>query len=222
MDIKRSIDEVAEILASHPDPKRPDKAILSLLDIALRFNDFEFACQFFLQVLDTAMGKRFAPNLVPKAAVVSDFIIRPQHYFRFIDDTFFIWCGSLHELKEFEVFLNNLIPGIKVTLVIRSQAAEFLDILIYKQWMVNQTVLKTRFFFKPTDTHQLLHSRSFHPKHTCRVLKSQFIRFKRICSSFREYYLACFTLYKVLRERGNSLSLFRRLRREVWLSNVNL
>jgi hypothetical protein len=30
MDIKRSIDEVAEILASHPDPKRPDKAILSL------------------------------------------------------------------------------------------------------------------------------------------------------------------------------------------------
>jgi hypothetical protein len=29
MDIKRSIDEVAEIFASHPDPKRPDKAILS-------------------------------------------------------------------------------------------------------------------------------------------------------------------------------------------------
>jgi hypothetical protein len=56
--------------------------------------------------------------------------------------------------------------------------------------------------------HQLLHNRSFHPKHTCRVLKSQFIRFKRICSSFREYYLACFTLYKVLREREAIHSLF--------------
>jgi hypothetical protein len=155
MDIKRSIDEVAEILASHPDPKRPDKAILSLswiLPYGLTISSLHV--NFFLQVLGTAMGKRFAPNLANiylikfDKAAVSDFIIKPQHYFRFIDDTFFIWCGSLHELKEFEVFLNNLITGIKVTLVIRSQAAEFLDILIYKQWMVNQTVLKTRFFFK--------------------------------------------------------------------------
>jgi hypothetical protein len=164
----------------------------------LTFNDFEIAGQIFLQVLGTTLGKRFAPNSAniylikfDKAAVVSDFIIKPQHYFRFIDDTFFIWCGSLYELKEFEVSLNDLIPGIKVTLVIRSQVAEFLDILVYKQWMVSQTVLKTRVFFEPTDTHQLLHGLSFHPKRG--VLKSQFIRFKRICSSFREYNLACFT-----------------------------
>jgi hypothetical protein len=97
---------------------------------ALWFNDFEFAGQFFLQVLRTAMGKRFAPNLaniyliIFDKAAISDFIIKPQHYFRPINDPFFIWCGSLHELKEFEVFPNNLIPGIKVTLVIRSQVAE--------------------------------------------------------------------------------------------------
>jgi hypothetical protein len=59
----------------------------------------------------------------------------------------------------------------------------------------------------------------------CRgVLKSQFIRFKHIYSSFREYNLACFALCKVLRERVSSRRnlLFRRLPREVWLSNVNL
>jgi hypothetical protein len=66
------------------------------LNIALQFNDFEFAGQFFLQVLGTAMGKRFAPNLANiylikfDKAAVSDFIIKPQHYFRFIGDTFFI------------------------------------------------------------------------------------------------------------------------------------
>jgi hypothetical protein len=114
MDIKRSIDEVAEIFASHPDPKRPDKAILTwiftwILSWILPFDIKISSLQvnFFLQVLGTAMGKRFAPNLANiylikfDKAAVSDYIIKLQHYFRFIDDTFFIWCGSLHELKEF-------------------------------------------------------------------------------------------------------------------------
>jgi hypothetical protein len=129
MDIKCSIDEVAEIFASHPDPKRPDEAILSwILPYGLMISSLQV--NIFLQVLGTAIGKRFAPNLVNiyhikfDKAALSDLIIKPQHYFRFINDTIFIWCGSLRALKEFEVFLNNLIPGIKVTLVIRSQVAE--------------------------------------------------------------------------------------------------
>jgi len=32
----------------------------------------------------------------------------------------------------------------------------------------NRKILKTRVYFKPTDTHQLLHATSFHPKHTTR------------------------------------------------------
>jgi hypothetical protein len=118
IDIKRSIDEVAEIFASHPTLSLSLSLSLFLLDTALRFNDFEFAGQFFLQVSGTATGKRFTSNLANNylikfdKATVSDFIIKPQHYFRFIDDNFFICCGSLRELKEFEVFLNNVIPGI--------------------------------------------------------------------------------------------------------------
>ena len=62
MDIKRSIDEVAEIFPSHPDPKRPDEAILYwILPYGLMISSLQV--NFFLQVLGTAMGKRFAPNL---------------------------------------------------------------------------------------------------------------------------------------------------------------
>jgi len=42
---------------------------------------------------------------------------------------------------------------------------------------------KPEYFFKPTDTHQLLHGSSYHPKHTTKgILKSQILRFKRISS----------------------------------------
>ena len=44
-----------------PDPKRPDKQLLQLLNINLSKNDFMFNDQFYLQIKGTAMGKKIAP-----------------------------------------------------------------------------------------------------------------------------------------------------------------
>lgn len=228
MNITRSLQVIKDIFASHPDPNRPDKHILQLLDICLRFNDFEFAGELFLQILGIAMGKSFAPNLANiylldfDKAAMSGFSVIPSLFYRFIDDVFLVWPGSEEQLVSYQVFLNNVIPDINVTLISKQMITEFLDTLIYKHFVDGCAFLKTRVYFKSTDTHQLLHGRSLHPKHTCRgVLKSQLIRFKRICSTRSEFDHASFTLFRVLRNRGYSRSLFRRLKREVWLSNCS-
>ncbi len=229
MDIDRSLAVVREAFFLNPDTARPDQDILALLEIALRFNYFEFANKLFLQICGTAMGKSFAPNLANIYLLKFDkmanigFHIKPLLYSRFIDDTFFIWPGSLQDLNEFEIFLNSLIPGIKITLTPKREVAEFLDTRVYKLHMQNKTILKTTVYFKDTDTHQLLHGKSFHPRHTVRgILKSQFIRFKRLCSTRYEYDQACHTLYAVLRNRGYARSLFRHLKRHVWESDFVL
>jgi len=54
-----------------------------------------------------------------------------------------------------------------------------------------------------SDTHQLLHADSAHPKHTVKgILKSRLIRFKGICSSKSDYDRACTELFQVLHHRG--------------------
>jgi len=82
------------------------------------------------------------------------------------------------------------------------------------------SVLRTRVFFKPTDTHQLLHASSFHPRHTPKgILKTQLIRFKRISSTERDYNDACTILYNTLKHRGYSRSLYRHNKNLVWHTN---
>lgn len=229
MDIQRSLDVVMEIFREFPDFHRSDGAIVELLEIVLKNNEFSFAGKLYRQVFGTAMGKRFSPSLANIYLLEFDrfvrtgFRIRPLFYFRYIDDTFMIWPGTIAELREFEGLLNNLIPSIRINFVIRKQVAEFLDTTVYKYCEGNQTVLKTSVFFKPTDTHQLLHAHSFHPPHTAKgIVKSQLLRFKRICSFKVEYDFACRTLFKVLRKRGYTRSALRKSKREVWRNNCQL
>ncbi|HNI11121.1 MAG TPA: hypothetical protein PLL93_08260 [bacterium] len=225
MDIDRSIAVVKQVFAENPDPTRPDDAILELLEICLRNNDFMFASHLFLQICGTAMGKTFAPSLANlylrelDRCAVTGFRIIPQFYFRFLDDIFFVWPGTKQDLLEFNDFLNSILPGIKITLTIREQIIEFLDTRIYKFYSQDICSLRTRVFFKSTDTHQLLHYSSFHPRHTTKgILKSQLIRFKRLSSFKYEFDYSSRILFNVLRHRGYSRSLFRRLKNEVWFS----
>lgn len=76
--------------------------------------------------------------------------------------------------------------------------------------------LGTRVYFKPTDTHALFHKSSYHPKHTFRgIVKSQLIRFKRICTAEEDVESATRTLFKVLRSRGYGRTFLRNIRTEV-------
>ena len=59
------------------------------------------------------------------------------------------------------------------------QSVNFLDVTISKGVdPAHVGKLVTKVYFKPTDTHALLHKASFHPQHTFRgIVKSQLIRF---------------------------------------------
>jgi len=229
MDIDLTISTIRDIFAEFPDLRRPDAQLLRLLELTLRNNDFEFAGRIFLQICGTAMGKRYAPSLANiflrkfDHKAVSGFLIKPLLYLRFLDDIHFVWTGTRQQLAEYELYLNNLIPGIKVTLTAHSEIIEFLDVLIYKiPHGPDTAILQTRVFFKPTDTHQLLHGSSYHPKHTTKgILKSQILRFKRISSCWGDFHDACTELFNVLRHRGYSRTLFRKTKNEIWRSDFD-
>jgi hypothetical protein len=174
------------------------------------------------------MGKVYAPALANiymlefDEQAMNGFKIKPLLFFRYLDDIFFIWTGNIEELLEYEKYLNSLIPGIKINLEYNQITANFLDTTVYKQTFNNETTLQTRVYFKPTDTHQLLHTNSFHPKHTCKgILKSQLLRFKRISSSWDDYFNTAKILFHSLSRRGYSWSLMWDMLKTVWFEAGN-
>jgi len=170
------------------------------------------------------MGRKYAPstaNLYLKKfdkAAREDFHIHPLLYSRFLDDIFGVWPGTRAQLIQYQDLLNSLIPGIKVTFTIRTHIIEFLDTQIYKHYdSEGWCTLQTKAYFKPTDTHQLLHRTSFHPRHIFdSIINCQFIRFKRISPSMHYFQQACSILIEILVTRGYSLSKLLRMKRKIW------
>jgi len=223
MNIDRTIEVARLAMIKHPVEGRPDAHLIKLLEITLRNNDFTFNNEYYLQICGTAMGKTYAPALADiyleqfDKVATEDFDVKPMHYFRFLDDTFFVWTGTLQQLTDYETFLNNIIPGITITLNISPISVNFLDTTVYKQESdTDVTTLLTKVFFKETDTHQLLHKESFHPLHTAKgVLKSQVLRFQRISSTFEDFSAACRVLFRSLAKRKYSDRMMRKMKTDI-------
>ena len=215
---------IQELFIKYPDPERPDRELLELLRITLTYNDFEFAGKIFLQILGVAMGRTYAPSTANAYLLKFDnaakqgWRIALELFFRFLDDIFFLFPGTVQELEEFERFLNSIIPDIQVTLKYSTSSVEFLDTIVYKKMLPDGScILQTKVYFKPTDTHQLLHKHSFHPPHTFKaILRSQFIRFKRISSGREDFEEASDILSRVLRARGYTRRLISHVKNDVW------
>jgi hypothetical protein len=228
MNIDRTIETTRDALKKHPSEGRPDEHLIKLLEITLKNNDFVFGDEFYLQICGTAMGKAFAPGLADiylekfDDAARNGFHIKPLLFYRFLDDTFFVWIGTRAQLQEYETFLNNIIPGITITLNVSSTSVNFLDTTVYKKdpdpnHHSNHATLLTKVYFKETDTHQLLHKDSFHPRHTTRgVLKSQILRFQRISSTYEDFSETCRILFRSLRKRNYSARLMRKMKVDIW------
>ncbi|XP_072358166.1 uncharacterized protein [Scyliorhinus torazame] len=115
-------------------------------------------------------------------------------------------CLDTHtiEFEQFVHILNNHHASIKIKVITHEHTIDFLDTTVYKVIKSNgEYKLATKVFFKPTDTHALLHTNSHHPKHVFRgLIKSQLTRFHRICSENSDFETAVHTLFTALQHRG--------------------
>jgi hypothetical protein len=196
--------------------------IMRLLHVNLYNNDFIFNEEFFIQTFGIAMGKSFAPHLanIYLASFDQDAMSFDDHvscYTRYIDDLFFLYSGTLQDLETFQLYLNSRIPGIKLTFTHDFTQVSFLDLTIY----INNYILLTKIFFKPTDSHALLSRDSHHPQHTFKgILKSQFIRYKRLSSLYSDYIIASDILISTLLKRGYKSARMHCMANYIWHSYV--
>ena len=206
------------------DVSMPFEEINRLLELSLLHNDFLFNDRWFLQTSGTAMGKKYAPSFANIfMANLGDEVLRkakckPLAMFRFIDDIFFIWNHSRDELIN---LFNSHDDSIKIDCNINETSVDFLDVTIFKgSGFSNHNILDTKVFFTETDTHELLHKKSFHPKHTFEgILKSQLIRFLTICNNMEDFHEATSILFKVLREKRHYSGRFLRQVKARFLRN---
>ena len=90
-----------------------------------------------------------------------------------------MWEHGEELLKEFINKINSFHPTIKFTADWSKEKVNFLDVEV----TLNNGVLSTDLFVKPTDTHQFLDLTSCHPYHCKKgVPYSQTLRFNKICS----------------------------------------
>lgn len=198
-------------------------AIMKLLEVSLKRNDFEFDGKHFLQISGTSMGKKWAPHYADiymakfEKDVLAKCPLKPHFWRRFLDDIFLIWTHGIDAFYEFLAILNSHQPPIKFKAEIHDTSVNFLDTTLFKN-PDNEQELLTKVYFKPTDTHELLFKESFHPRHTFKgVLKSQIIRYYRICSNLTDFEEAWKILYSALSKRKYSKRWLRRIKNETFL-----
>lgn len=109
MHLVRALRIVENWFSSSPDPRRPDKQILQLLDICLRYNDFQFADEIFLRILGIAMGKAFAPNLANMYLLEFDNAV----FFLVSPFSLYFFTASLMILFSFGLARSSNLPNFK-------------------------------------------------------------------------------------------------------------
>ena len=125
---------------------------------------------------------------------------QPHRWLRFNDDIFMIWTAGEPALQEFISHLNSCHHTIKFTAKISQQSVNFLDTTIY---LKPTGQLEVDLYTKPVDSHNYLHYTSSHPSHCKTSLPySQFIRVKRICSTFDNYDKHSVTIAQHFRKWG--------------------
>lgn len=217
IDIPAGLKAVKNIFQKYP-AHRPDKELLELLEINLTKNDFEFNNEYYLQIKGTAMGKRFAPAYANifmadwEERALNKCDKKPFCYFRYLDDIFGIWTYSKDDFEVFITTLDTFDPSIRLKYQFHEHSIDFLDTTVYKgSTFCRDHKLDIKVYFKETDTHALLFKTSFHPKHTFRgLIKSQLLRFRRICTRDHDFREAVQILFRTLRTRGYSRPFLRR------------
>ncbi len=227
IDNKKGIAAVRRMMKKYPNPNRPDSQILKLLELCLSHNTFEFNGKRYIQKNGAAMGHAYCVEYANiymadwEENVLKKCTLKPLLWVRFIDDIYILWPHGYDSFQQFFNVLNSHDESIQLTSDYQNESINFLDVVTYKGVNFDsEGILDTRVHFKDTDSHQLLHHNSFHPKHTFKsVVKSQVLRFFRICNNLFDFNSACNILFKALEPRHYSKRMLRRIKHDVIATN---
>lgn len=137
------------------------------LQICLSNNDFEFDGRLYLQVHSTAMGGDSCRLMQTytisewETEAMAKCPLQPIFYFRFLDDIIGAWSHGEEKFREFVEILNSHHSSIKLKFEIGRSEVNFLDTTVMLNNESGHKVLQTKVYFKPTDTHALLHKSSY-------------------------------------------------------------
>ena len=202
-------------------PNKKIHYIIELMRVILTHNDFKYNQEWYLQVLGCAMGVPFAPcyaNIFlhdwETQAHATYTGKKPTLYLRFIDDILFFFTGTSQELESYKKHMANLNPHVRLTFSTSTEQVNFLDLTFYKGKRFKQeNILDHKVYFKDTDTHSLLHHDSSHPTHTFTgIVKSQLLRYSRLCNNQHDFEHATNILFRhLIKYRGykNRRTLYR-------------
>ena len=108
IETKLGLEAIRKWFLKYPDPRRPEKQLLKLLEIHLNRNDFEFNSQFYLQIKGTAMGKKFAPSYANifmadwEESALEKAPLKPLHYYRLLNVFFKDCILAMHSFSRFK------------------------------------------------------------------------------------------------------------------------
>jgi hypothetical protein len=205
----------------------PVDDLMTAFRYILTRNDMEFAGRWFLQTRGISMGNNCAPSIANIYMERIDRLIRgyqPLGYWRFIDDILIIWDTRRNDFDAMMSAIKIADRNINFIVTESNTSNTFLDVEVLVKTVddaddVNgprSTKIEHKVYFKPTDTHELLHYRSNHPRHVFKgIVKAQFQRFRKICSLDEDYEKACRTLTDVLINRDYPVSLLQQQKRLV-------
>ena len=168
-------------------------SILVALDLCLNSNYFTFDGKVYKQKSGVGTGMKLSPTyaclgigkfeekMFSSAQTLLEKIILWK---RFIDDVLMLFKGSEHECIQLVDWLNSLMPGIvKFKYEFSFEKVNFLDLEIF----IENGLLMTNLFIKPTNSQLFLDFNSNHPEHCKEAIPfSQALRVVERCSSSEE------------------------------------
>ncbi len=214
------------------DRVRPDDStFLEIMSNCLHNNDFYINGEFFLQVKGTAMGKKFAPSYANTVMGEweMDMIYNPESkvhelvLYRYIDDGFIYWPGTLLQLKIWLEYVNSDIHWLsqcfKLEIEFSPEGGVFLDMNVWKnQYATWKQRVKVQLYRKTTDTQDLLQADSFHPPHVAAgIFGSQVTRFNRLHTDRKEAWQQTEGLIQKLVTRNYPKKMLHRVRTKIYL-----
>ncbi len=205
---------------SSTDYARIDETI-NLLRSVLNYNIFTFLGKTYQQINGTAMGTVVAPtyanifmfmlerNLVNHLAKEKILL----YYGRYLDDIILITRKlTTTETHKTHNTFNQLHPSIKFNWLVSDKQCEFLDLLIFKGKRFNNTnIFDLKVHQKILNNYLYIPYSSFNPIYQkIGTIKTELIRYIRICSSIEYYTEIKRKFFQRLKDRGYPTSFLKK------------